>query len=114
MIRIFLITAIVFSFSTSQGFAQTDSLRCRIEQIIAKENTVVGVSVLAIEGGDTLSINGSRHFPLQNVFKFPIALAVILPNHSILPKGSFIKLKLLLQDCGKRFCLNAYFPFVFA
>lgn len=37
----------------------------------------VGVGLMHIEGGDSLSINGNRHFPMQSVFKFHLALAVL-------------------------------------
>ena len=37
----------------------------------------MGVSILGNNGKDSLSINGDRHFPLQSVFKFHIALAVL-------------------------------------
>jgi len=37
----------------------------------------VGVSIVGKNGKDTVSINGNDHFPLQSVFKFHIALAVL-------------------------------------
>ena len=77
MKRIFFINAIVFSFIASSIFAQTDSLKNKIEQIISTKNAVVGVSIYGLENNDTLNINNSMHFPLQSVFKFHIALAVL-------------------------------------
>jgi beta-lactamase class A len=77
MTRIF-ITAILFLFTSSFVTSQkTVSLRKQIEQLLAKKNARVGVSFSGIEKKDTLTINGSSHFPLQSVFKFPIALKVL-------------------------------------
>lgn len=77
MTRIF-ITAILFLFTSSFVTSQkTVSLRKQIEQLLAKKNARVGVSFSGIEKKDTLTINGNSHFPLQSVFKFPIALKVL-------------------------------------
>lgn len=77
MTRIF-ITAILFLFTSSFVTSQkTVSLRKQIEQLLATKNARVGVSFSGIEKKDTLTINGNSHFPLQSVFKFPIALKVL-------------------------------------
>ncbi|MGH2665825.1 class A beta-lactamase, subclass A2 [Flavobacterium sp.] len=56
---------------------KTDLLRNKIEQILSDKNAVVGVSIIGNNGRDTLSINGDKRFPMQSVFKFHIALAVL-------------------------------------
>lgn len=56
---------------------KTDLLRNKIEQILSDKNAVVGVSIIGNNGKDTLSLNGERRFPMQSVFKFHIALAVL-------------------------------------
>ncbi|MDY8137278.1 class A beta-lactamase, subclass A2 [Aquimarina sp. 2201CG5-10] len=56
---------------------KTDSLRKKIEQIVSDKNAVVGVSIIGNNGTDTLSLNGDKRFPMQSVFKFHIALAVL-------------------------------------
>lgn len=62
----------------AQGCKQgPETLRLEIERIIASKNAVVGVAINGMDGKDTLSINGERHFPMQSVFKFPIALKVL-------------------------------------
>lgn len=45
--------------------------------ILSTKKAKVGVSILGDNGKDTLSINGDHHFPMQSVFKFPIALTVL-------------------------------------
>ncbi|MBL7776719.1 MAG: class A beta-lactamase, subclass A2 [Chitinophagales bacterium] len=56
---------------------KTVLLRNKIEQILSDKNAVVGVSIIGNNGKDTLSLNGDRRFPMQSVFKFHIALAVL-------------------------------------
>lgn len=56
---------------------KTDLLRNKIEQILSNNNAVVGVSIIGNNGKDTLSLHGDRRFPMQSVFKFHIALAVL-------------------------------------
>lgn len=56
---------------------KTDLLRNKIEQIVSDKNAIVGVSIIGNNGKDTISMNGDRRFPMQSVFKFHIALAVL-------------------------------------
>ncbi|MEJ8801920.1 class A beta-lactamase, subclass A2 [Pontibacter sp. H249] len=78
MIRIFTFATALLLFLVCQTSAQTsDSLRQKIQQIISTRNATVGVSIIGNNGKDTLSINGERRFPMQSVFKFHIALAVL-------------------------------------
>ncbi|MFV5685444.1 class A beta-lactamase, subclass A2 [Flavobacterium sp. GB2R13] len=86
MIKTFHLTAVLFLFISCHTSAQTiDSLRQKIEQIVSTKNAIVGVAIIGDNGKDTLSINGNRHFPLQSVFKFHIALAVL----SQIDQGNF-------------------------
>ncbi len=57
--------------------AQDQSLRARLSPIVSSIGARVGVAVVGIESGDTLSIDGSGKYPMQSVFKFPLALAVL-------------------------------------
>ncbi|MES2730910.1 MAG: class A beta-lactamase, subclass A2 [Bacteroidota bacterium] len=65
---------LLISFRTS---AQTDTLRLKMQQIISTKKADVGVSIYGIESKDTLNINIHKHYPMQSVFKFHIALAVL-------------------------------------
>ncbi|HEX4372885.1 MAG TPA: class A beta-lactamase, subclass A2 [Puia sp.] len=86
MIKRFQITSLLFLFIFSQASAQTiNLLREKINEIVSAKNAVVGVSIIGNNEKDTLSVNGDRHFPLQSVFKFHIALAVL----SQIDKGKF-------------------------
>jgi len=59
------------------AYAQTDPLQQQIEQYTAGKKATIGVSVLGIEDHYAMSIKGDDHFPMQSVFKFHIAMAVL-------------------------------------
>jgi len=63
--------------SASEAFGQKDSLRIQIERIAKTAHGKVGVALLGLEDGDTLSINGGDRFPMQSVYKFPLAMFVL-------------------------------------
>ncbi|MBC3541197.1 class A beta-lactamase, subclass A2 [Rufibacter sediminis] len=78
MIRIFTLATALLLVLVCQTSAQTSgALRQKIQQIISTRNATVGVSIFGNKGNDTLSIQGDRHFPMQSVFKFHIALATL-------------------------------------
>jgi beta-lactamase class A len=60
----------------TQIFGQTE-LREKIEQIISTKKADIGVSILNLENGDTLSFNGNKHYPMISALKFHIALTVL-------------------------------------
>ncbi|MFA6598789.1 MAG: class A beta-lactamase, subclass A2 [Ignavibacteriaceae bacterium] len=72
-------------FIATTGFSQNDSLRAKIEKISVSAKGIVGVAVIGIEKLDTMSFNGNKKFPMQSVYKFPLALAVL---HQV-DKGKF-------------------------
>ncbi|WP_316820529.1 class A beta-lactamase, subclass A2 [Pedobacter gandavensis] len=61
----------------SMAQSQKKQLREQIKQVLAHKKADVGISVYGIESKDTLSINGDKHYPMQSVFKFHIAMAVL-------------------------------------
>ncbi len=52
-------------------------LRKQLHQLIDPFKAVVGVSVLHVEDGDTLTIHNAYRYPMQSVYKFPLAMAVL-------------------------------------
>lgn len=76
---------------------ETDLLRKQIEQIVSDKNAVVGVSIIGTNGKDTLSLHGDKQFPMQSVFKFHIALAVL----SEIDKGTLSLDQLVRIDKGE-------------
>nr|AIA10763.1 VEB-PER_beta_lactamase [uncultured bacterium] len=59
------------------AFSQKEALRKRMEEITQTAKGKVGVAVLGIEDRDTLSVFGKDRFPMQSVYKFPVAIAVL-------------------------------------
>ena len=74
-IKVFILLSVCF-FSTD-AIAQKDSLRLKVEQIAQTAKGVVGVAVIHLERRDTFAFNGNLRFPMQSVFKAPLAIAVL-------------------------------------
>lgn len=104
MKRLFQLIALLLFFviSCKTQSNKTDLLRSKIEQIVSDKDAVVGVSIIGINGKDTLSLYGDRRFPMQSVFKFHIALAVLSEidkgNLSLDQKIEISKDELLSED----------------
>lgn len=64
-----------------EGVAPTpntnNELRDRIEQISQTARGQVGVAATVLETGESVTLNGNLPFPMQSVYKFPIAMAVL-------------------------------------
>jgi beta-lactamase class A len=106
MNKLFYLTSSFVLFFTYQISAQTtDVLRQKIQEIVATKQAIVGISIVGNNGKDTLSVNGEGRFPLQSVFKFHIALAVL----SEIDKGKFsLKQKIKIEK--KDLLPNLYSP----
>lgn len=76
MNKLFILIIILLS-TIHIATAQTKSITASIGKILKDRKADVGVAVYLFSNGDTISINGDRHFPLQSVFKFHIALTVL-------------------------------------
>ena len=77
-----------------------DSLRGKIELIAEKAKGDVGVCIIGLENNDTITFNGNGRFPMQSVYKFPVALAVLNQVDKgilSLDKKIFVKKKELLS-----------------
>ncbi|HEX7998107.1 MAG TPA: class A beta-lactamase, subclass A2 [Pyrinomonadaceae bacterium] len=57
--------------------ASPNKLREQMEQIATGAGGRVGAAVLLIETGETVALNGEQRFPMQSVYKLPIAMAVL-------------------------------------
>lgn len=98
MTRLIYRTTLIVLLISSQAYTQTiDSLRQHIKQITASTNGVVGVSIVGNNGKDTIAVNAERHFPMQSVFKFHIAVTMLAE----IDKGNFSldqKIKIQKKD----------------
>jgi beta-lactamase class A len=70
-----LVSAIFIFFNNLP--AQNDSLRITIENIIKNADGEIGVALLHLESDDSLIFNDDHHYPMQSVYKFPLAMAVL-------------------------------------
>jgi beta-lactamase class A len=68
--------AILFLFSVSV-FAQTKSPKAEIDAIIRSSKGTVSVGLMDLSGGKTYLFNKNAKLPMQSVFKFPLAMAVL-------------------------------------
>jgi beta-lactamase class A len=78
MSRYFLAALCVFAgaFTPCTG-QQPEPLKATLADISSRISADIGVAIMNLETGDTLSLNGNRHYPMQSVFKFHLALAVL-------------------------------------
>ncbi len=71
-----LILVFVMAFNQSKG-QSINTLRQKINGILADKEATVGVGIMGQNPKDTLSINGDVHLPMQSVYKYHLALAVL-------------------------------------
>jgi beta-lactamase class A len=78
MKQIFAVLSICsLSFFSIELYGQVRTLQQKMETIINGKEANVGVSVLYLENKRHFSVNGDKHFPMQSVYKFHLALAVL-------------------------------------
>ena len=56
---------------------QAPTLHSTLEQLAAPYKANIGLALVHIEKGDTLSLNNARQYPMQSTYKFPLAVAVL-------------------------------------
>ena len=71
---IFLIIGLIFNSASGQDIK---TLKNDIKKIIGDKKATVAVSVTGKKPADTISINGNQKMPMQSVYKFHLALAVL-------------------------------------
>lgn len=92
---------VVMCFLIVSATHAQDTLRLKLEHVLASTHADVGVAVYGFEKGDTISIQGNKHYPMQSVFKFHVALAVLKQvdqRKFSLDQPVFIKKEELLPD----------------
>jgi beta-lactamase class A len=63
--------------STLAQTPSTESLRGRVEQIARAAQGRVGATATVLETGESVALQGDKRFPMQSVYKLPIAMAVL-------------------------------------
>jgi beta-lactamase class A len=69
--------SLFFVLNSASSFAQSKTARELIKNEISKVPARFGVAWKHLEASDTGSINPHMKFPMQSVFKFPLALAIL-------------------------------------
>lgn len=77
MKKIGLLLLVGLAFVSCSNQKTNDTLVKEIEKIVKSKKAEVGVAVLGIENRELFSFNGNKHFPMQSVYKFHLALAVL-------------------------------------
>jgi beta-lactamase class A len=76
-----LILLIIFLSINTHAYSQTinsiDVLEKKIDSICKTKKADIGVSILSIEGTESLTINKNKKYPMQSVYKLHLALAVL-------------------------------------
>lgn len=65
------------AFFPINGLAQKEALKRKIEEIVLTAKGDVGVAMMGFENRDTLTFHGQGKYPMQSVYKFPLAMAVL-------------------------------------
>lgn len=71
-----LLPGLFFLIQSVSSFGQS-ALQTKFKQIAKSIKGNVGVCALIIETGESISFNGDKRFPMQSVYKFPIAMAML-------------------------------------
>lgn len=64
-------------FLSAPVSAQKQDLKVGILEIVGKANGTIGVGIMHLETRETTIVNEKHKFPMQSVFKFPLAMAVL-------------------------------------
>jgi beta-lactamase class A len=73
---------------------QNDELRKRLEQIAAAAKGRVGVAAEVLETGESISLDPHGQYPMQSVYKLPIAMAVMTQvDNGKLPLGQRVRVE---------------------
>lgn len=70
-------TAFFFLLISAFTFAQNSLLEQKINSVLKNKKATVGISVLGFENGFTYNKNADKKLPMQSIFKFHIAAAVL-------------------------------------
>jgi beta-lactamase class A len=66
-----------FLWLSLQSTAQKNANKTKIQEITRAAQGHVGMAMISLEDGDTTTLNGQGRFPMQSVFKLPLAVAVL-------------------------------------
>jgi beta-lactamase class A len=76
---LFSFAVFLLTITGASVFAQkpADDFRRKIEKIIPEAKGTVGVAIMGLEDRETFLFNEGLRYPMQSVYKFPLAMAVL-------------------------------------
>ena len=77
LFRKIILVTILFLFITNLANAQHEQLYNKVNSLATGITGKIGLQVQLLETGDNFGFNHRRHFPMQSVFKFPIAVMLL-------------------------------------
>ncbi|RAW00913.1 class A beta-lactamase, subclass A2 [Pseudochryseolinea flava] len=66
-----------FALATPLYAQSKAALKSKISSIVKSIDADIGVSMFHVEKKDTLSLQGTKHYPMQSIYKFHLALAIL-------------------------------------
>src|SRR5258707_7774287 len=72
LLGVWLASALVFASGPDLSL-----LEDKIDRIISSSRGTIGVSLIHVESGATLSVRGDERFPMASVYKLPIAIELL-------------------------------------
>jgi beta-lactamase class A len=72
LLGVWLASALVFASGPDLSL-----LEDKIDRIISRSRGTIGVSLIHVESGATLSVRGDERFPMASVYKLPIAIELL-------------------------------------
>lgn len=75
--RLYWNILVAVTFLANNAFAQKDDFKKKITLITKEAKGIVGVGIMDLKSRETLLLNDKHKFPMQSVFKFPLAMAVL-------------------------------------
>ena len=77
MTKKLLVLVALLSFSFGAQAQTIETLQSKISEILETKDATVGVAVFAGHSDESISINGNKRLPMQSVFKYHIAVAIL-------------------------------------
>ena len=68
---------LILLLATFPIFAQSTALETSLKQYLKTKKADIGIAVCLIETNEITTVNGGKHYPMQSVYKFPLAIAVL-------------------------------------
>lgn len=76
IIKSILCAVLLLTLSLNSS-AQHNELRKKLQTIVSAHQAKIGFALMDLQNGDTVTVNGATHLPMQSVYKFHLALAIL-------------------------------------